>query len=117
MPAKSKQQQKFFGWLYSKKKSGDTSGMSEDDIKTMEGMSTEQIRDFAATKRKGLPKVVKPKKMNKSASAIVDKWLMSDRDITQMTPQEEIAMDSLFKTSSCAKKKKRMPAILKKKRS
>jgi len=59
MPSKSQKQQRYFGWLYSKKKSGDTSGMSPKDIKTMESMSKEQIRDFAATKRKNLPVVLK----------------------------------------------------------
>lgn len=59
MPSKSQKQQRYFGWLYAKKKSGDTSGMSPKDIKTMESMSKEQIRDFAATKRKGLPTVLK----------------------------------------------------------
>jgi hypothetical protein len=59
MPSKSQKQQRYFGWLYAKKKSGDTSGLSPKDIKTMESMSKDQIRDYAATKHKKLPVVVK----------------------------------------------------------
>lgn len=66
MPAKSQAQQRYFGWLYSKKKSGDTSGLSDKDKKTMNDMSKDQIRDYAATKRKGLPTIIK-KEVEKKA--------------------------------------------------
>lgn len=66
MPSTSQKQQRYFGWLYSKKKSGDTSGLSERDKRTLDSMSKDQIRDFAATKRKGLPVTIS------KAAGIVD---------------------------------------------
>lgn len=67
VPAKSQAQQRYFGWLYSKKKSGDTSGLSDKDKKTMNDMSKDQIRDYAATKRKGLPTIIKKEVEKKAA--------------------------------------------------
>lgn len=77
MPAVSRKQQQYFGWLHSKVKSGDTTGMSEKDIKTMNSMSPEQIRAYAATKHKGLPVVIK-KEMDKNTSAPKHPFIMSD---------------------------------------
>ena len=47
MPAKSKKQQMFMGAELSRKRAGK---------KTRTGMSEKQLREFAHTKRKGLPK-------------------------------------------------------------
>ena len=53
MPAKSQAQQKFMGAELARKREGK---------KTKTGMSSTQLEDYAATKRKGLPKKVKEKK-------------------------------------------------------
>lgn len=53
MPAKSKAQQRFMGMEYAKKKAGE---------KTDVDMTKKQLKDFASTKLKGLPKHVKGKK-------------------------------------------------------
>lgn len=47
MPARSKAQQRFFGAELARKRAGES---------TETGMSESQIKDFAATKTKGLPK-------------------------------------------------------------
>ena len=47
MPAKSKKQQQFMGAELSRKRAGK---------RTKTGMSEKQLKDFAATKHKGLPK-------------------------------------------------------------
>jgi len=47
MPAKSKKQQMFMGAELARKRAGK---------KTRTGMSEKQLKDFASTKRKGLPK-------------------------------------------------------------
>jgi Protein of unknwon function (DUF3008) len=52
MPSKSQVQQKFMGADLARARAGK---------KTKTGMSEEQLEDFASTKRKGLPKRVKPK--------------------------------------------------------
>lgn len=53
MPAVSKQQQKYMGYeLNKERKTG----------KNDTGMSEQQLKDFAGTKRKGLPTKVKRKK-------------------------------------------------------
>ena len=39
MPSRSLKQQRYFGWLYSKVKSGDTKGLSERDKKVLSNMS------------------------------------------------------------------------------
>jgi len=46
MPSVSKKQQKFMGAELARKRAGK---------KTVTGMSEKQLRDFASTKRKGLP--------------------------------------------------------------
>ena len=46
MPAKSKKQQRLMGADLSRKRAGK---------KTKTGMTEKQLRDFASTKRKGLP--------------------------------------------------------------
>lgn len=53
MPAKSKKQQKFMGAELARKRAGK---------KTQTGMSKKQLKDFAGTKRKGLPKTAKKRK-------------------------------------------------------
>lgn len=53
MPAKSKKQQQFMGAELARKRAGK---------KTRTGMSEAQLKEFAKTKRKGLPKKAKKKK-------------------------------------------------------
>jgi hypothetical protein len=54
MPAKSQAQQKFFGMLHANPEMAAKRGID---------MTPKQIKDFASTKRKGLPmKVHKPRK-------------------------------------------------------
>jgi hypothetical protein len=53
MPAKSQKQQKFMGIELAKKKAGK---------KTKTGVNIQQLTDFAATPRKGLPKKAPKKK-------------------------------------------------------
>ncbi len=59
MPAKSKKQQMFMGAELARKRAGK---------KTKTGMSESQLRDFASTKRKGLParKTAKAKSKSKA---------------------------------------------------
>jgi hypothetical protein len=52
MPAKSKAQQRFMGMEYGKKKAGEPTDVD---------MTRKQLKDFAATKHKGLPAHVKKK--------------------------------------------------------
>ena len=47
MPAKSKRQQRFMGAELERKRAGK---------RTKTGMSTKQLKDYAGTKHKGLPK-------------------------------------------------------------
>lgn len=56
MPAKSKQQQEFFGLALSVKR-GETprSEVSDDVLKVVDNMSEKEIEDYAGTKHKGLP--------------------------------------------------------------
>lgn len=56
MPSKSQAQQRFMGYELSKQRK-----TGHNDTK----MSASQLADFAATKRKGLPVRVKPKKKKK----------------------------------------------------
>lgn len=53
MPAKSKVQQELMGADLARARAGKA---------TRTGMSVSQLKDFASTKRKGLPEHVKPKK-------------------------------------------------------
>jgi len=53
MPAKSKKQQMFMGAELARKRAGK---------KTRTGMTERQLKEYAGTKRKGLPKRVKKKK-------------------------------------------------------
>lgn len=64
MPAKSKQQQKFFGMVNRCKKTGICP--SEKIKKAAESMTSKQVHDFAATKHENLPIKVKKKKKKKS---------------------------------------------------
>ena len=64
MPAKSQQQQKFFGMVNRCKKTGICP--SEKIKKAAESMTAKQVHDFAATKHENLPvKVAKKKKKKK----------------------------------------------------
>jgi len=54
--ALSKQQQKFMGMVYAVKK-GDMKAPSPEVAKAASGMTTQQAKDFAKTKHKGLPQV------------------------------------------------------------
>ena len=54
MPAKSKAQQKFMGMVYSTKK-GKLKNPSDSVALATEGMSVEDVKDFASTKHDGLP--------------------------------------------------------------
>lgn len=53
MPARSKAQQNFFGAELARKRAGK---------RTRTGLSEAKLEEFAATKHKGLPRRVKPKK-------------------------------------------------------
>lgn len=65
MPSKSKSQQRFFGMVDAYKK-GEMKNASNKIKKAANGMSMNDIKDFAETKHKGLPNKVKENKtMNK----------------------------------------------------
>ena len=71
MPAKSQAQQRFFGMLDAAKRGEiPESEMSEDMRKAYKGMTLQQIRDFAKTKRKGLPERKTKDENTKHASEI-----------------------------------------------
>jgi hypothetical protein len=57
MPSKSKSQQRFFGMVDAFKK-GELKNASKSIKKAAEGMSMDDVRDFAKTKHKGLPEKV-----------------------------------------------------------
>ena len=61
MPAKSQQQQKFFGLVDAYQK-GETNNVSSEVKKAADSMTRKEVRKFAKTKRKGLPKRVKSSK-------------------------------------------------------
>jgi len=62
MPAKSVKQRRFFGLVYALKKGRiSPSEVSEAVRKTAKGISTEEAREFAKTKEKGLPTKVSTK--------------------------------------------------------
>lgn len=57
MPSKSKSQQRFFGMVDAYKK-GKLKNASSNIKKAAKGMSTDDVKDFAETKHKGLPEKV-----------------------------------------------------------
>lgn len=57
MPSKSKSQQRFFGMVDAYKK-GELKNASSKIKKAAKGMSTDDVKDFAETKHKGLPEKV-----------------------------------------------------------
>lgn len=59
MPAESKAQQRFMGAELARKREGK---------KTKTGMSEKQLKEFAGTKRKGLPEKKGPRKEGKGFS-------------------------------------------------
>jgi len=61
MPAKSKAQQKFMGLVRGIQK-GTAKKASPKARKAAKSMTPKQVKDYASTKTKGLPKKVKPKK-------------------------------------------------------
>lgn len=73
MPAKSKQQQKFFGMVSRCKKTGICP--SEKIQKAAKSMTKKQIHDFAATPHANLPKKVKKKKSKKKKMKTFKEWL------------------------------------------
>ena len=70
MPAKSQQQQKFFGLVDAYQK-GETDNVSPEVKKAADSMTRKEVRKFAKTKRKGLPKRVKSSK-DESVDRYVD---------------------------------------------
>ena len=73
MPAKSKSQRHLMGYAYSVKKAGKKSKKSKkykeasQSVKDLaDSMTLDQLKDFATTKEKGLPKKVKKKKKKAS---------------------------------------------------
>lgn len=80
MPAKSKNQQEFFGMALSVKR-GETSRseVSDDVLKVVDNMSEKEIRDFAKTKHKGLPTKVKEQKIIKLKDLL--EWAPGDENI------------------------------------
>ena len=96
VPAKSQAQQRYFGWLYSKKKSGDTSGLSDKDKKTMESMSQEEIRDYAATKRKSLPVVIKKDIQKKAGLLNFTGMAMGYHDINRLSKMTGVDKNRVY---------------------
>jgi hypothetical protein len=60
MPAVSKKQRRFFGWAMHNPKAAKREG------KYPKGMSKSQMREFASTKEKGLPRKKRGKKRSSS---------------------------------------------------
>lgn len=60
MPAKSINQQKYFGMLLQKVRDGKYDELNEEDKKVVDNMGEERIKHYAATKWDGLPKVAEP---------------------------------------------------------
>lgn len=61
MPSESQAQQRFFGMVHATQK-GDIKAPSTAVAKAAKSMSKKSAKDFASTKRKGLPKHVASKK-------------------------------------------------------
>lgn len=61
MPAKSKSQQRFMGMVHKCQKSGDCASPAVE--KAAKGMKKKDVKDFAETKHKGLPKKVTESRM------------------------------------------------------
>ena len=90
MPSTSKSQQRFFGMLHAAKK-GDipASDLDAKAKKALSGMSDKQIRDFAATKTKGLPeKKRKPSAKGKRDAQPSDKTASIRRMILEKLARE-----------------------------
>ena len=90
MPSTSKRQQRFFGMLHAAKK-GDipASDLDAKAKKALNGMSDRQIRDFAATKTKGLPeKKRKPSAKGKRDAQPSDKTASIRRMILEKLARE-----------------------------
>ena len=83
--ALSKQQQKFMGMVYAVKK-GDMKAPSPEVAKAAEGMTTQQAKDFAKTKHKGLPEVKEQMddSTEMSASPVDDKKMEQQKKKIQM---------------------------------
>ena len=82
MPAKSKAQQRFMGMVRAKQK-GELKDGSPAITKTAKNMKKKDVKDFASTKHKGLPKKVKKKEKVEEAFGqkvelyvqIINRWL------------------------------------------
>lgn len=79
MPAKSKAQQKFFGAVRSVQK-GETpiDKVSKKVAKAAGSMSEKDVKDFAKTKTKGLPKKVKKESFESRLKAILENFKPED---------------------------------------
>lgn len=55
MPAKSRAQQRYFGMLYSRAKSGDISSLSQEDQIRVRKIGLDKLREYAKTKHNALP--------------------------------------------------------------
>ena len=104
MPAKSKQQQKFFGVVKS---------MQAGDIpkkgaagKVAKDMSKKEVDKYASTKHKGLPKKVKQETMKKSRlKEIIREQFLKVLEEAKMTPAKvQMVQRDLVKTIDALKK-------------
>lgn len=90
MPAKSKAQQKFMGMVYACKKTGNCA--SKEIEKAAKSISMKDAKDFAKTKRKGLPEKIKESRkrmtfkdfllesLNYDTNELID-WIINDEGL------------------------------------
>ena len=104
MPAKSKQQQKFFGVVKSMQ-AGDTPKKGEAG-KVAKDMSKKEVDKYASTKHKGLPKKVKQETMKKSElKKMVREEFLKALEEAKMTPGKvQKVQRDLVKTIDALKK-------------
>ena len=104
MPAKSKQQQKFFGVVKSMQ-AGDIPKKGEAG-KVAKDMSKKEVDKYASTKHKGLPKKVKQETMKKSRlKEIVREEFLKALEEAKMTPAKvQKVQRDLVKTIDALKK-------------
>jgi hypothetical protein len=104
MPAKSKQQQKFFGVVKSMQ-AGDTPKKGEAG-KVAKDMSKKEVDKYASTKHKGLPKKVKQETMKKSKlKEIIREEFFKALEEAKMTPAKvQKVQRDLVKTIDALKK-------------
>lgn len=73
-PAKSVKQQKFFAMVHAKQK-GELKDGSPAIKKAAKSMKKKDVKDFASTKHKGLPKKVKKKKIQEAFGQKLDHYV------------------------------------------